>query len=79
MDDTHTADNDGETLQDDGGRVDRIDDLAALDPADAPRVAEEIAADLAAELEEAGAPASKPVQLRADLGEATDSTKPAES
>lgn len=79
MDDTHTADNDGDALQDDSGQGDRIDDLGALDPADAPPVAEELAADLAAELEEAGSPASGPVQLRADLGEVTESTTPAES
>jgi len=63
MDDTHTTD------IDDG---DPIAELAELDPADAPKAAEAYAAQLAAELEEAGAPPANPVQLRADLGGTSD-------
>lgn len=48
---------------------DPVDALAAMDPADSPGAAERYAAELAAELEEAGAEAATPVQLRADLGD----------
>jgi len=48
---------------------DPVDALAAMDPADAPGAAERYAAELAAALEEAGAEAANPVQLRADLGD----------
>ena len=53
-----------------GGRP--IDELAAMDPADAPPHAEQYAMDLAAELEEVGAAASDPVQLQADLNDRSE-------
>lgn len=65
MDDTHSGDID---------EGDPITELAALDPADAPSAAEAYAAELAAELEEAGAQPAQPVQLQADLGDAADPT-----
>ncbi len=74
MNDTHTAGNDDEAPQDGDDRPDPVDRLAALDPADAPEVAEEYARKLAADLEEAGAPAADPVQLRADLGDTESAT-----
>ena len=63
MNDTHGADID---------EGDPIAELAALDPAEAPEVAEGYAAELAAELEEAGAQPARPLQLRADLGDTAD-------
>lgn len=66
MNDTHdqVADNNA-------GAQDAVAALADLDPAEAPTAAEALAADLAAELEAAGSPPDEPVQLRADLGDAT--------
>ncbi len=51
-------------------------DLAALDPADAPTAAEAYAAQLASELEAAGAEPGEPVQLQAQLDDATDPEAP---
>ena len=67
MDDTHASDIDNENPADDTEADDAVAALAALDPADAPRAAEQYAADLAAELEAAGGQAADPVQLQADL------------
>ncbi len=64
MDDKHHTD---ETPTAGDGDPDPIAELGALDPADAPGPAERLAADLASELEDAGADAPPPVQLRADL------------
>ena len=69
MNDTHPTDNDGETPQPELDSADPIEHLGELDPADAPRAAEEYATKLAADLEATGAPAAEPVQLRADLGD----------
>ena len=52
-----------------GKEEDPVDALAAMDPADAPGAAERYAAELAVDLEDAGAEATNPVQLRADLGD----------
>jgi hypothetical protein len=41
--------------------------LAALDPADAPALAEKLAAELAEDLEAAGAPPPEPTQLTVDI------------
>jgi hypothetical protein len=71
MNDTHTPE--GEMTPNPAGANHPIDELAALDPADAPGAAEQYAASLAAELEDAGAAAPDPVQLEADLGDVTDS------
>jgi hypothetical protein len=73
MNDTHTADIDDGLGHGDSGPGDPIANLAALDPADAPKAAEDYARELAAELEEAGAPPANPVQLRADLGDPSES------
>ena len=70
MNDTHTADFDDENPRHEHDSADPIEHLAELDPADAPQAAEEYAANLAADLEAAGAQATDPVQLRADLGDA---------
>jgi hypothetical protein len=68
MNDTHNSeqpDTEASRIPPDG---DPIGEMAAVDPADAPVLAERYAADLAAELEAAGAAAPDPVQLQADLG-----------
>jgi hypothetical protein len=67
MNDTHASGIDNENPGDGTKPDDAVDALAALDPADAPRAAEQYAADLAAELEAAGGQAADPVQLQADL------------
>ncbi len=72
MDDTQIPElGNGRGAEDGAG--DAIDALAAMDPADAPGAAERIAAELAAELEDAGGTATQPVQLRAELGDDTES------
>lgn len=48
--------------------------LAAMDPADAPDLAEELAGALAEDLEAAGAPQSEPTQLAVDIEGASDPT-----
>lgn len=72
MNDTHTTadNNDGRTA----GSAEQpargaapAEALAALDPADAPDLAEQLAAELADDLEEAGAPQSEPEQLAVDI------------
>jgi hypothetical protein len=70
MNDTHTFDDDMTTDPADGKHP--VDELAEMDPADVPGAAERYAATLAAELEDAGAAAPDPVQLRADLGDAVE-------
>lgn len=73
MNDTHTFEPIGdEPPRSDTGRH-PVDDIAALDPADAPAAAERYAMELAAELEAAGAAPPDPVQLQADLGDGSDS------
>ncbi len=67
MDDTHEYENEDNMTESDSQHP--VDALADLDPADAPGAAERYAAKLAAELEDAGASAPDPVQLRADLGD----------
>jgi hypothetical protein len=70
MDDTHTpANGDDQTPE----MTTSLDELAAMDPADAAGAAERLAAELAADLESVGGSAEKPVQLRADLGDGTGS------
>ena len=46
--------------------------LAALDPADAPDLAEQLAAELAEDLEAAGAPQSEPTQLVVEFDDPSD-------
>lgn len=74
MDDTHTFDPTDDNQRDSTTGGDAVDDLAALDPAEAPVAAERYAGELAAELEAAGAAAPDPVQLQADLGDGTESS-----
>ena len=61
MDDTHDP-----SAEDTDVTIDAISDLAKLDPAEAPPAAEALAADLAGELESAGAAAPQPTQPNAD-------------
>lgn len=72
MNDTHTFEPTGNEPPSDGDDRDAIDELKALDPADAPAAAERYAGELAAELEAAGAAAPDPVQLQADLDDRAD-------
>jgi hypothetical protein len=65
MNDTHGFEPDESLPSDEAQHP--VDRLAALDPADAPDVAERYAVELAAELEESGGTAPDPVQLQADL------------
>ncbi len=80
MDDTHiTPDRDDDREAADGARLQPDEatpakTLAALDPADAPDLAEQLAADLADDLEAAGAPQSEPTQLAVDIDGASDPT-----
>ncbi len=65
MNDTHAPE-----LHDDGtpeALSGPVEAMAELDPADAPEAAEQLARELAGELEEAGGEATQPVQLRAEL------------
>lgn len=68
MNDTHTSD---DVTRSTGADAEShpADAIAELDPADAPAAAEGYASELAAELEEAGAAPTDPVQLQADLGD----------
>ena len=66
MDDTH------EQTTANVERSDQIEELADLDPADAPEVAEDLAAQLAAELEAAGTTSSQPASIRPDPGDLSD-------
>ncbi len=61
MDDTHDP-----GTEDTGMNDDEISALAEMDPAEAPAAAEALAADLAGELESAGAPAQEAVSPRPD-------------
>ena len=71
MNDTHEQDREGAVT---GATEEHpVDTLAGMDPADAPAAAEGYAAELAAELEDAGASSPDPVQLRADLGDGSTS------
>jgi hypothetical protein len=72
MDDTHTDDNpeDGAEQSDSGPHP--ADEIAALDPAEAPDAAESYAARLAAELDRAGAAPVEPEQPEPELGEDHD-------
>lgn len=78
MNDTHTtADSDDDARvtsnEERGTEVGRsAEALAALDPADAPDLAERLAAELAEDLEAAGAPQSEPTQLVVDLDGPSD-------
>lgn len=72
MDHTHTNETD-DAVTEPTPDMDAVDALAAMDPADAPGAAERLAATLAEDLEEAGASAPDPVQLRADLGDGSTS------
>ncbi len=79
MDDTHTtADSDdaGEVIV--TGPPDEspasAETLAAMDPAEAPDVAETLAAELAQQLEAAGASPPQPVQLEADFEDPSAAT-----
>ena len=67
MNDTHDSEHDGGEPA--GSLQDPIEAVAELDPADAPAAAEDMARQLASELEEAGGQAAQPVQLRAELGD----------
>ena len=77
MDDTHkTADSDdgqvagnAEQQAEEGTSADA---LAALDPADAPDLAEQLAAELAEDLEAAGASQPEPTQLVVDFDDPSD-------
>ena len=73
MDHTHHPPAEGDAAAGPPPEPHPIDNLAALDPAEAPEAAEEYAQELAAELEEAGA-ATEPVQLQADLEDSSGST-----
>jgi hypothetical protein len=71
MDDTHAkrdSDDAGPTTGTGPPGVDltAAEALAALDPADAPEIAEALAAELADDLEAAGTPAADPVRLAVD-------------
>jgi hypothetical protein len=69
MNDTHT------TADGDAPRVERAaaaEELAALDPAEAPDLAEQLAAELAEDLETARAPQTEPTQLAVDIGDSSD-------
>lgn len=68
MDDTQSFDAAHLPVASTNENSDPVTELAGLDPADAPAAAERFAAELADELEAAGAPASEPVQMQADLG-----------
>lgn len=71
MDNTHSSDT-GDNISEEGMMNQHpAEVLAALDPADAPAVAEKYAYELATELEKAGAAPAEPVQLQADLGDET--------
>lgn len=77
MDDTHaTSHRDNEPpASDDAPPSDGTgpaEALAALDPADAPALAENLAAELAEDLEAAGAPPPEPTQLAVDIEELSD-------
>ena len=79
MDDTHTtshSDDEGQQTRrgpsPDG--VGSAEALAALDPADAPDFAEALAAELAEDLEAAGAPPPEPTQLAVDIESSPDPT-----
>ena len=74
MNDTHTFDDKSDGTDSGTADQDPVAVLADMDPAEAPGPAERYAASLAADLEDAGAPASDPVQLRANLedGKATE-------
>ena len=72
MNDTHANETE-DTVGDPNPATDAVDAIAAMDPADAPGAAERLAAELAEDLEEAGASAPDPVQLRADLGDGSAS------
>ena len=75
MDDTQTPDSaDTDAVAAAAGQ--RPGDLAALDPADAPAAAEAYAAQLASELEVAGAKPGEPVQLQAQLDDAREPEAP---
>ena len=67
MNDTHDSEHDGAAPA--GSLPDPVEAMAELDPADAPAAAEDLARELASELEEAGGQAAQPVQLRAELGD----------
>ncbi|VAW05677.1 hypothetical protein MNBD_ACTINO02-796 [hydrothermal vent metagenome] len=61
MDSTHTpTDSDAET-------TDRLEELASVDPADAPAVAERLAAELAGELDASSAQPMPTEQLKAEF------------
>ena len=76
MDDTQTT-ADGDSAGEPGGGEQRdtgataAEELAALDPADAPDLAEQLAAELADDLETA-APRTEPRQLTVDIGDPSD-------
>lgn len=69
MNDTHTTGPTNDRSSNDGSPQHPVDELAALDPAEAPAAAEQYARELAGELEAAGAAAPEPVQLQADMGD----------
>ncbi len=75
MNDTHAFEPEDDMTSNPADTEQPVDDLAAMDPADAPGAAERYAASLAAELEDEGAAAPDPVQLRADLGDAADTER----
>jgi hypothetical protein len=68
MNDTHTPEEDVSAVVADAHPADAIADL---DAADAPAAAEKYASELAAELDEVGVAGADPVQMQADLGDAT--------
>jgi hypothetical protein len=77
MDDTHTTsphDNGPQPYDDKtpAGGIEPAETLAALDPADAPPLAEKLAAELAENLEAAGAPPPEPTQLSVDIEDMPD-------
>lgn len=76
MNDTHNSERSDTGASQTPQNGDPIDAMEAVDPADAPALAERYAVDLAAELEESGAAAPDPVQLQADLDTLEDPAGP---
>lgn len=73
MNDTHTPDDSADAVSSPGPGGHPAEEIAAMDPAEAPAAAERYAAELAAELEGAGGTPQEPVQLQADLDDPTGS------
>lgn len=69
MNDTQSSPEANRPVAENPEPADRIAELAGVDPAQAPDLAEQYAAELEADLEDSGVDSPRPQQIRADLGE----------